>query len=295
MGPSSLSTQKLMMPTSTSATDLDQARASQLSLWNPALLATLPFDPNKIKRYLTEGVLHRTRNRWTWFAEGERRNPSLGTLGFLPAEIRRMIIENLLYCRPNPSMDGVWEYDHLLGPIFDLQAYYFGFGRRGLYDMNNSIRLVSSSLRADYDEVFLSDRTFRFNRPDSLAAFLDRLNESQASRLLSIAIGLDITHRLPLWLGPRLRLPIALKEVKVHIFPMWSRYVLRPGLETSEALETIIRNIVVEAPNAQISVQSADQYPLSTECQVIVDKILGKIELEKDTTVNTFVIVENES
>ncbi|KAI4234386.1 MAG: hypothetical protein LQ349_003837 [Xanthoria aureola] len=55
---------------------------------------TLPlardFDPSAMEK-----AIGRSRSRWHWFTEGQRRNPALGTLSYLPVEIRRLIWQQL--------------------------------------------------------------------------------------------------------------------------------------------------------------------------------------------------------
>ena len=154
-------------------------------------VVTLPFDQNLVKRYITDGVLNRTKRRWHWFVEAERLNPGLGTLQYLPAEVRRLIWKELFRCRDTLSSDGIWEYDRTCGPIFDLSAYYFGFGRRGLanYSGLGGLRLVSSTVKAESDEAFLF-RTFRFNQAENLNGFLKQLTPTMAAQIFSIEIGL---------------------------------------------------------------------------------------------------------
>lgn len=155
-------------------------------------VATLPFDQNLVKRYITDGILRRTKRRWEWFAEARRFDASLGTLRYLPAEVRRMIWEHLFWCRDNLSSEGLWEYDCTLGSIFDLSAYYFGFGRRGLASYNGfkELRLVSSTVRADSDRVFLTLRTFRFNQAPNLSSFLKQLTSASLDRICSFELGI---------------------------------------------------------------------------------------------------------
>jgi len=151
---------------------------------------TLPFDQNLVKRYITEGILHRTKRRWEWFAEAQRLNPGLGTLRYLPAEVRNMIWKYLFHCRDTLSADGLWEYDRTCGPIFDLSAYYFGFGRRYFLGSNGfkGVRLVSSAMRAESDEVFLTFRAFRFNHVENLSSFLKQLTPATSHICLEIGI-----------------------------------------------------------------------------------------------------------
>lgn len=156
------------------------------------LIMTLPFDQNLVKQYITDAVLSRTQRRWEWFAEGQTLCSGLGTLVYLPAEVRRLIWKLLFECRATLSSDGLWEYDYTCGPIFDLSAYYFGFGRRGLAGYNGfqGLRLVSSIVSGESDEAFLTFRTFRFNQAANLAGFIDQLTPVFAERLKSFEIGI---------------------------------------------------------------------------------------------------------
>ncbi|KAL8637579.1 MAG: hypothetical protein Q9226_009109, partial [Calogaya cf. arnoldii] len=53
---------------------------------------TLPLTQDFIKNpAAVRTAVDRSRSRWHWFAEGQRRDPALGTLSYLPVEIRRLI------------------------------------------------------------------------------------------------------------------------------------------------------------------------------------------------------------
>lgn len=173
-------------------TDGSTVPTSELSYRSPVFVDTLPFDQNLVRRYITESILRRTRNRWYWFVEAQRLNPALGTLIYLPAEVRRLIWGSLFECRATLSSEGLWEYEHKNGPIFDLEAYYFGFGRRGLAGYNGfqGLRQVSSGVKSESDEAFLTLRTFRFNETRNLLGFLDQLTPSTADRLRSFEFGI---------------------------------------------------------------------------------------------------------
>ena len=163
-----------------------------LDLRDPIFVMTLPFDQDLVKRYITEGILHHTRRRWEWFAEAQKLTPGLGTLGYLPFEVRVMILKELLRCRGTLSSDGIWEYDFTCGSIYDVRAYFFGFGRRGLPNVDGfrEIRQVSSSAKAESDDVFLSGRSFRFNQASNLESFIQQLTPAASNRISSIDIGI---------------------------------------------------------------------------------------------------------
>lgn len=67
---------------------------------------TLPlardFDPSAMEK-----AIGRSRSRWHWFTEGQRRNPALGTLSYLPVEIRWLIWQQL-------AGEATWQ--ELVGP-----------------------------------------------------------------------------------------------------------------------------------------------------------------------------------
>lgn len=88
-------------------------------------MMTLPFDQDLVQRYITDGILHNTKRRWAWFDNARRLTPALGTLQYLPVEIRRIIWKYIFHCRETPSADGLWEYDYTLGSIFNLSACMF--------------------------------------------------------------------------------------------------------------------------------------------------------------------------
>ena len=231
----------------------------------PSCIQTLPFYHTKVDRPITEAVLERTHETWNWVADSQQIDPALGTLSYLQAEIRQMIFKETLAYRPTFSADGPWEYDHSLGPPFDLSAYYFGENVRGMVDASISgLRLVSSALKAEYEDVFLSERPFRFNDPESYAAFIMRLNEAQLSRVLSIAIGVCILNQMKSWLKLMAQLPPMLNNVHFEIYTACNTY-----FETEQSqrglgiLKNLVTEAVVGAPNAHISICGTGPQPLT--------------------------------
>ena len=123
------------------------------SLHNPTYLATLPFEYDRVPRSRTDNILFRVLERWNWFIEAGELNCALGTLVYLPAEVRSLIWQSLLYCPDTLSWDGLWEYG-AQGSPYQLSAYYFGFGRRGDFFGNvENLRLVSTQIKAEFDHV----------------------------------------------------------------------------------------------------------------------------------------------
>ena len=65
---------------------------------NVVLAKTLPFDTYEVPDEL-QVMLERTKQRWAWFSKAEdhdkERGTQLGTLGYLPWEIRQKIFGNV--------------------------------------------------------------------------------------------------------------------------------------------------------------------------------------------------------
>ena len=132
---------------------LSTAHLLSTSLYHPTYLITLPFDYDQLPRYRSDNILFRVHERWDWYRKARELNGALGTLAYLPAEIRLLIWQNLLYCRDTLSSDGLWEYG-ARGSPYQLSAYYFGFGRRGDFFGNaENLRLVSTQIKAEFDHV----------------------------------------------------------------------------------------------------------------------------------------------
>ena len=270
-----------------------------ISFKDPVIISTLPFDPYYVRRDRTEEMLQRTVKRWVWFDQARRIHPTLGTLSYFPLEIRRRIWEIMLHCDDTLSADGLWEYEHLHGAPLALSAYYFGFGRRRFHQSSaNGLRLVSSSLRAEFEDIFLSMRTFRFNRPESLDAFANQLTAYQLSRLNSIAIGLSVclTTSMGVWLGSMARLPSTLQDIHFRIYPVRNGWFGMAGTvqsliydrdveqEEFDVLDALVKQAVQSAPNARVTIcGAAKEYQLSTRCQVATDAIIANSRQRRST------------
>ena len=265
---------------------------ADISFRDPAIVSTLPFDPYYVRRYKTEEVLQRTVKRWVWFDEASKLDATLGTLSYLPLEIRRRIWEIMLQCEDTLSADGLWEFEHLNSSPFNLSAYYFGFGRRRFHQVNTiGLRLVSSSVRAEFEDIFLSMRTFRFNRPESLDAFVNHLTWSQLRRLRSFEIGLSVClpTSMAVWLDSITRLPYGLQAIHFRMYPAFNDW-FGPAecgpyrgndreikQEEFDLLDALVKHAVQRASKeARVTIcGAAKEYQLSARCQLAVDAIIA--------------------
>ena len=259
---------------------LSKAHFDSIDLRDPALMATLPFDQNRVRRYITDQVLFRTRQRWTWFTEAQKLSPALGTLCYLPPEVRSLIWQALLYDRETLSTDGMWEYDRTLGSPLDMSAYYFGFGRRRCSSDEdvNGLRLASSMLKLEFEETFLSKHSFRFNYAENLASFFDRLEPTKKARVLSIDIGICPLYYLDPWMGPITQLPTGLLYIRFRLYPIF--VISKPDDRISSALkylqELVIR-AAKSAPHAQVSICSTTSSPLPRRFQIAADATMARL------------------
>ena len=272
---------------------------AHISIRDPAIVSTLPFDPYYVQRYRTEEVLQRTVERWVWLDKALKIDPTLGTLSYLPPEIRRRIWEIVLQCDDTLSADGLWEYEHLHGAPTNLSAYYFGFGKRRFHQgSTKGLRLVSSSVRAEFEDVFLSLRTFRFNRPESLDAFVNQLTDYQLSRLRSIAIGLSVclTTFTGVWLGSMARLPSSLQHLHFRVFPAYNGWFENAGIipgmvygrdvdqKEFDLLGALVKQAVQSAPKARVTIcGAAKEHQLSTRCQIAANSIIANSQQHRST------------
>lgn len=82
------------------------------------------------------------------------------------------------------SADGAWDYHHRLSSPLNISAYFFGENGRTMMDhIFNGLRQVSSSIKAEYEDILLCQHTFRFKDPKSLRAFVQCLNDAQSDRV----------------------------------------------------------------------------------------------------------------
>lgn len=191
----------------------------------PDYAMTVPYDVTNLPRLslLKAKIMKRTKLRWCWFEEAmkddKEAGTSLGTLRYLPYEIRQHIFKIVLECYFD-EYNRQYELENILrfgkgyrfvgiltkgkldfegrfcrcgqneGPkfcsVFDLGSYKPIFQDTGNAPL--SLRLASSSMKPEFERVFLACINFKFACPASLERFLDQLSSYQQRQLMALTI-----------------------------------------------------------------------------------------------------------
>lgn len=178
------------------------------------LAVTLPFEQQDVLPNVFQLAVDQTRKRWAWFSESReldaRMGTELGTLGYLPWEIRRQILKEIL--------DYVFWYQR------DPRTYR---GQEAWpYDARH-LRLSSPTLGLEFDELFLSNTIFKFEWPPDLGKFLGQMSSFHLTRLRRIIISIWVPCgcRCPCllidwsdgWKTMCLQLPASLQQVSFDL------------------------------------------------------------------------------
>ena len=179
-------------------------------------------------------ALEQTAKRWAWFSEARRLDEELstrlGTLGYLPWEIRVEIFRHVLDSHVEETLPhNGWttllslKLSHFapkeefslfpgdsntrtdeVSTIFEIEVcgdqnsrfpelygVFSAFHHRSKNEKPSffmPLRLATADIMFEFDNVFLSTMTFRFNCPKVLGQFLKELSATQLSQLRSITI-----------------------------------------------------------------------------------------------------------
>ena len=251
-----------MLDSLSSYTDLASLMASMLQqiFTTTDYAITVPFDIKSLSYFslLKVKTLWQTKARWYWFdkacKDDKDAGTRLGTLRFLPYEIRQQIFQIVLedyfdeveeqLGQQNPTLKR-WRYRYIdsvnrpmlqiefegrhccckrdkVPNVFDLRSY-FGV-RQATERLPMSLRLASPSIQPEFDCVFLSRSTFQFTCPFILHEFLDQLSPFQQSQLKCLKLSMfqwwrcasDSLTRRDQWMAACQRLPRRLKYVEMQ-------------------------------------------------------------------------------
>ena len=235
---------------------------------NSDFAMTLPFKASKVSQELRAAIIKRTKNRWAWFSRAEdldeERGTQLGTLGYLPWEIRQKIFEE--FFEGNFRARIVRGSGCIRPPLFDSidppGAWYWA-GYPGVFRLWE-IRLASASLKHEVEYAFFTMMNFHFDSIEAMMDFLVNLKTYEKSLLRSVSVLLDVWSDINVaresWMDACAKLPSGLTSIKFELYyclvRSW-RYWFEPDeinpnlVESLELLFTKIKRCW--SPRADIS------------------------------------------
>lgn len=278
------------------------------------LAATLPFKQAEVSPDLFDLAINQTQKRWAWFVRSREldieRGTDLGTLGYLPWEIRQQIIKAVL--------DGFFEGEHdrvghtlcyepstaLAPDLFNFSYYRMGMENCRMnwdaYSGVPGLRHSSATLGFEYDSFFLSNTIFKFNRPTGLGKFLDQLSDYHQTKLRRILINIWVpcgccSHRLgedweDPWKRACFQLPASLRRVSFQLDPSRPRNHARSCKDrgssrrsteiraTTNLVEVLSKRIARSAPDAVIEMHESAKKNLLPEQLQLFEAAVHDIE-----------------
>ena len=169
-----------------------------ISLSESDFAKTLPFNDSDVSREVRAMILKRTEQRWIWFKKAEEldeaRGTKLGTLGFLPWEIRQMIIERVFHGGFGSVIWGYYPNDDTFETHDEPLSIFVEFSDKGLshFQSVTCLQDASASMKNDVEHAFLTKTNFEFefenHNCDRLTYFLSRLTTYQKTLLRSVHI-----------------------------------------------------------------------------------------------------------
>ena len=224
---------------------------------------TIPFDIQRLSYFslLRAKTLWQTKARWCWFEKASKEDDdagtTLGTLRFLPYEVRQQIFEIVLedhiveleerfeqekfiYNGRGKITDGMNRRMLLnkfmnrrscskrdkFPEVSDLRSYILV--SHATEKLPTGLRFASLTIRQEFDDLFLlflSRRTFCFTCPLTIHRFLSQLSSVQQRQLKHVHLSMltywacspDTQKHRALWMTACERLPPGLKSVELQL------------------------------------------------------------------------------
>lgn len=155
-----------------------------------------------------------------WISSAHRsdleRGTELGTLGYLPPEIRDKIWQHTL------SKDSLGErvdlaYFHPPVSCDSIFSTLFFFPHRDKRSLGiRNLRLASTTMRNELDHVFLSTRTFHFPWPRAMTEFWNAMSIDKRS-IRSISVDISPTQNNGRWLETFAFLPRGIRSLTFEV------------------------------------------------------------------------------
>ena len=161
---------------------------------------TLPFKARKVSQKLRAAIIKRTKDRWAWFSRAEdldeERGTQLGTLGYLPWEIRQKIFGEL-FDRGYRQIS--WYPSENRRPrIFSTREMPQAW-QLDEYPHSSKlwmIRTASASLMFEVEFAFITTMNLDFTSIEAIMYFLGCLTTCKNSMLRSITVPLIIDNEI---------------------------------------------------------------------------------------------------
>ena len=229
---------------------------------------TLPFYGTytwEEKRDLRAACLERTKQRWAWFSDAEdqdrERGTQLGTLGYLPWEIRQMVFENVISSCSDEKIyyEGPRRVPELHNDLSGIPDFWHDLDVYCAWDTRGSVS-ASASMRLEVTYAYITTTEFEFESIRVLSYFLGRLTKYEKSLLRSVTIPLpeelDTKGDSEIMRDACKELPSGLKSITFKFVSCeWATPVSTAALNFVDSLDLLGKQIRrCWAPRAKISI-----------------------------------------
>ena len=250
---------------------LSDGETDRLQKRQRVFAATLPFEQHYLHKILFELAIDRTRKRWAWFGESRKldteRGTELGTLSYLPWELRQQIFKAFLshLRRRFSRLEIVTRAPEILD---------FGFCITKPVPYPVRFRLASPTLRLEFDICFFFNTIIKLERSADLRQFFCQSPNCYDTKVRRIIIriwvpcGCTRTRRFVEWRDGWTtacsQIPASLQSVSFeldlsrpddHSRNCWTHGSTRRLVEIKSAaslIEVLSKMIVRAAPGAAI-------------------------------------------
>lgn len=158
---------------------------SHIYLSRRDLFLTLPFRNQYAPRSVIKEMIDRSRSRWQWFATGQLRNPGLGTLSYLPVELR-----DLIWIKLDIGGEFRW-LRNFIGPFqspYELRHFNL-----------SAVRRVSHPVKVEFDRAIFATTPIIFFSPTHAMSLLRCIDKWQFSCIRHVSFLLDGSDSVSKW------------------------------------------------------------------------------------------------
>lgn len=169
-------------------------------LFDEEFFATLPMTDSSLVKINEDPPWQTSSQSSRWFAAAKHRSPGLGTLSYLPLEIRCLIYREI-----TRTYRDSWSAEYICGFLFLglFDAFeVWGVGevtwRGAASQVVSAIRASSKTIQCEFDELILSTTIVSWYQSCySISTFADkRLSPLRASWIRRVSINIEADHRV---------------------------------------------------------------------------------------------------